>query len=338
MKHVHKYVLVGALIAIALVLPLLTDSRGTINLLTHIFIMAIFAMSYDILLGYTGIVSFGHALFFGSGAYITGMILRNAGNDVENAVIALVAALLFALLMAVIIGVLSLRVRETYFAMLTLAFGELFFIGALKLRSYTGGEDGFSFKVPTLLQDRVGYYYLAFVVLVIVAYLLRIFISSPTGKVLQAIRENERRTEAIGFDVFRYKLLSLAVAGTTASLAGVLFALQERFVSASVLGLGKTIDALLMTIVGGTGTLYGAIVGSALISLTQEGFTSLARDYPIFERWQILFGIVYVVVVLFFPGGLVRAFNRLVNREKVLSRPRQQIKESMKGLMRYLGR
>lgn len=309
MKRKGSFVLLAALLATVMFLPLLTESRATLNLITHISIIAIFAMSYDILLGYTGIVSFGHALFFGSGAYIIGLSMKNAGPEMGIVFIGVVAALAFGFIISLLIGVLSLRVRDTYFAMITMAFGELFFLAAIKLRTFTGGEDGFSFRVPDVLRDRVGFYYLTIIILIIVGILLRIFISSPTGKVLQAIRENEHRAEAIGYNVFHYKLYSAAIAGITASLAGALYGLQEHFISASVLGIDKTTDALLMTIVGGSGTLYGAIVGSAVVSLSQEWFTRLASIYPIFERWQILFGIVYVLIVLFFPGGLVRAFN-----------------------------
>lgn len=292
-------------------LPLLIESRATLNLLTYIFIAGIFAMSYNLLLGYTGIVSFGHALFFGSGAYIIGLMLKG-GAGLISVFVGIAAALAFGLVVALIIGVLSLRVRDVYFAMITLAFGELFFIAALKLRSFTGGEDGFSFGVPQVLQDRVLFYYLTLLTFILILWLMRIFVSSPAGAVLQAIRENEQRAAALGYDVFRYKLFSTVVAGVMASLAGVLYGLQQRFVSASVLGLDRTMDALLMTIIGGSGTLYGPIVGSALISFVHEWFSSLARINSIFERWLILFGIVYILIVLFFPGGLVRAFNRLL--------------------------
>lgn len=316
MKRKLGYVLPVIFLALLAALPLLTESRATLNLVTYVFISGIFAMSYNLLLGYTGIVSFGHALFFGSGAYIIGLMLKG-GAGLINVLGGIAAALVFGLAVALLIGVLSLRVRDVYFAMITLAFGELFFIAALKLRSFTGGEDGFSFSVPQALQDRVAFYYLTLLTFILIFWLLRIFVSSPTGMVLQAIRENEQRAAALGYDVFRYKLFSTVVAGVLASLAGVFYGLQQRFVSASVLGLDRTMDALLMTIVGGSGTLYGPIVGSALVSFVQEWFTGLARTHAIFERWLILFGIVYILIVLFFPGGLVRAFNRLLEAKRV---------------------
>ncbi|MGQ9531883.1 MAG: branched-chain amino acid ABC transporter permease [Desulfotomaculales bacterium] len=311
MRRWPKYVLRGAIVAFLLVLPLLTDSRAVINLFTHVFIFGIFAMSYNLLLGYTGIVSFGHALFFGSGAYLMGLLLKNFGPGLPTVLAGFAAVALFALVVSLIIGVLSLRVRDVYFAMLTLAFGELFFIAALKLRSITGGEDGFSFSVPPVLQDRILYYYMVLFVFVVVSWFLGTFVSSPAGAVLQAIRENEQRAAALGYDVFRYKLLSTVVAGILAGLAGTLYGLQQRFVSASVLALEKTIDALMMTVIGGSGTLFGPVVGAALVSFAQEWFTRLSRAYAVFERWLILFGLIYVLIVLFFPGGILRARLRL---------------------------
>ncbi|WP_051276376.1 branched-chain amino acid ABC transporter permease [Desulfovirgula thermocuniculi] len=309
MKKKLTVVLLAVLLFLVAFIPFLTDSRATLNLMTHIFLWAIFAMSYDILLGYTGIVSFGHALFFGSGAYIVGLLLKYVGASWTNTILGILASLIFGLLVALLLGSLSLRIRDAYFAMITLAFAELFLVAALKLRWITGGEDGFSFRVPELLSNRVVFYYLSLGALILTTFLLYRFTCSPAGRVLQAIRENEQRAEALGYDVFRYKLLSTAVAGVTASLAGSLFGLQMRFVSASVLSLEKTIDALLMTIIGGSGTLYGAIIGSALVNLVQDWFTGLARVYPLFERWPLLFGFVYIIIVLFFPGGLVRAFS-----------------------------
>ncbi|MEW6425545.1 MAG: branched-chain amino acid ABC transporter permease [Bacillota bacterium] len=311
MKRWPGYVFAGVILIFLLALPLLTGSRATLNLFTHIFIFSIFAMSYNLLLGYTGIVSFGHALFFGSGAYLIGLLLKNAGPGLPTVLGGIIAAALFALVVSLVIGALSLRVRDVYFAMLTLAFGELFFIAALKLRTFTGGEDGFSFSVPPMLQDRVLYYYLALLIFMLISWFLRVFVSSPAGAVLQAIRENEQRAAALGYDVFRYKLISTVVAGVLASLAGALYGLQQRFVSASVLALDKTMDALMMTIIGGSGTLFGPVVGAALVSFAQEWFTRLARAYTIFERWLILFGLVYILIVLFFPGGLLQAWQRL---------------------------
>ncbi|KJS47363.1 MAG: branched-chain amino acid ABC transporter permease [Peptococcaceae bacterium BRH_c23] len=299
------------LLFILAAIPLFTSSRTTLNLWTEIYILGIFAMSYDILLGYTGIVSFGHALFFGTGAYMTGIIIQNTGPTLSNLLLAIIGTILLAVIISLIIGYLSLRVKDVYYAMITLAFAELFFISAEKWRSVTNGADGFSFQVPTFLQDRVVFYYGILIFLVLVVLLLRRFIDSPVGRVLQAIRENEKRAEFLGYDVLKFKLISTVVAGVVASLAGIAWALQQRFVSTGVMAVDKTIDALLMTTIGGTGTLYGALIGSGLTTMARDQLGDLAKIHPIFERWYIIFGLLYILIVLFFPGGIIGTWNRI---------------------------
>ena len=308
--------LFGVLIIVLAIVPLLTSSRATLNLLTEIFILGVFAMSYDILLGYTGIVSFGHALFFGTGVYLTGIILNHAGPTLDNLLLAIFCTLVIAVVIAVIIGYLSLRVKDVYYAMITLAFAELFYIIADKWRSVTNGADGFSFSIPSFLQDRVVLYYVVLVFLVLIVFLLRRFINSPVGKVLQAIRENEKRAEFLGYDVMKFKLISTVVAGVVASLAGVAWALQQRFVSPGVMAVDKTIDALLMTTIGGIGTLYGALVGAGLTTLASDRLADLAKVHPIFERWYIIFGLLYIFIVLFFPGGILGTWHKFWLKKK----------------------
>jgi branched-chain amino acid transport system permease protein len=294
------------ILALLLVAPLVIDSLSILNLLTKIFIMAVFAMSYDLLFGYTGIISFGHALFFGTGAYTVGMIMAKTGNSFSSLLAAIIGALAIAIIVSIIIGTLSLRVKGTvYFAMLTLAFGQLFYIIAQKWRSVTHGEDGFSFRIPAILLDRVNFYYLALAFMVIILLVLKQFLNSPTGKVLVAIRENEQRAMSLGYDVLHFKLIANVVAGVTASLAGIMFALYMRFVSTTVVHVDKTIEALLMTIVGGVGTLYGGIVGAGVVIGANYWLANLAKNYPILERWYIFFGLLYIVIVLFMPGGII---------------------------------
>lgn len=300
-----------ALLLVLAVVPLVSSSRSTLNLLTEIFIMAVFAMSYDILLGYTGIVSFGHALFFGTGAYMAGLIIKFTSPSLGYLLVAVLATIVFAMVISLIIGYLSLRLKDAYYAMITLAFAELFFIIAEKWRSVTNGADGFSFQVPAFFQDRVVYYYVILVFLVMVVIFLRRFIDSPSGRVLQAIRENEQRAEFLGYDVLKFKLISTVVAGVVASLAGIAWALQQRFVSTGVLAVDKTIDALLMTTIGGTGTLYGALIGSGLTNFAKHWLAELAKVHPIFERWYIIFGLLYILIVLFLPGGILGSLKRI---------------------------
>ncbi len=302
-----------ALLLVGLLLPLFTDSQPVLLLFTRIFILAIFAMSYDILLGYTGIISFGHVMYFGIGAYSISLLLKHGGESWVNVLLAALIAVILSAIVSLIVGILSLRLKNTYYAMITLAFAELFHIVSLKWRSLTYGEDGFNFssQIPDFLKDRFYFYYISFIALLLVGYFLYQFTKSPTGKVLVAIRENEARAEMLGFSTLYYKLISSTVAGVVASLSGILYAISYRYVgSASVFGMDKTIDALLMTIIGGVGTLFGAIIGAGIINLAHQFLADLANFHPIFERWLIFFGILYILIVMFFPSGILGTFNK----------------------------
>lgn len=309
------YWLILIIIAVLLLAPLIFNSRSTLTLLTQIFIMAVFAMSYDILLGYTGIISLGHTLFFGTGAYAVAIILIRIGSNFWGLVLAILGTLIISIIVSLIIGLLSLRVKDIYYSMLTLAFAELFFVIAQKWRSVTNGEDGFGFHIPAVLQNRVGFYYLTLGFLILVIIMLRQFTSSPAGKVLVAIRENEQRAQSLGYDVLRYKLIANVTSGVVAGLAGIMFALSMRFVSTSVLMVDNTLDALLMTVIGGTGTLYGGMVGSAAVILASDWLSGLARIHPVFNRWYIIVGMLYILIVLFFPGGILGAWRQRFGRD-----------------------
>jgi len=297
---------VSAAIALLLALfPFVTDSNSTLIMMTHIFIMGAFAMSYDILLGYTGIVSFGHAMFFGIGAYSVAICMERFGASGGALLLALLIAAVLAAAVSYLVGMLSLRLKSHFYAMLTLAFAGLFLVGAQKWRSLTGGNDGFTFPIPDWLKDRQTFYLLSLVFLIAVFLLLRRFTQSPVGRVLQAIRENEARTGSLGYTVLHYKVIASVVAGVVAALCGALHVMTLRFVNAAVFSTEVTLDALLMTIIGGVGTLYGSLIGAGIIELAHEGLTDLAKVHWIFERWLILFGLVYIIVVMLFPLGLV---------------------------------
>ncbi|WP_018130858.1 branched-chain amino acid ABC transporter permease [Effusibacillus pohliae] len=291
------------LLAVLALLPLVS-SRTLLATLIQIFIVAVYAMSYDLLLGYTGIVSFGHALFFGTGAYAVAIL--SAKTDRPELIFAgVLVGVVIAAAVSVVIGMLSLRVRAVYFSMITLAFAELFFIIAEKWNGVTGGNDGMSFSIPEWMRDRTVLYYTALVFLVVMYLFLRRVADSPLGRTLQAIRENENRAASLGYDVLRFKVVSIVISGVVASLAGAMFGIFQRFVNTSVLSLDKTVEALLATIIGGTGTLIGPVVGAGVIRFAQDALSDLATVHPIFERWLILFGIVYIVIVMFFPKGIV---------------------------------
>nr|WP_226618167.1 branched-chain amino acid ABC transporter permease [Cytobacillus firmus] len=287
-----------------LLFPFVNDSRSTLILLTQIFIFAIFAMSFDILLGYTGIVSFGHCMFFGIGAYSTALIFNKLDSTLPNFLIGLVIGILLSALVSYIIGLLSLRLKSHFYAMLTLAVSQLFLVLAEKWRGLTHGGDGFTFSVPDVFKDRTSFYYITLISVAIVFILLKLFTESSTGKVLKAISQNEDRAEALGYQILHYKLIASVTAGVAASLSGALYAVSLRFINTNVFSIEVTLDALLMTMIGGMGTLAGAIAGAGIIEFLRHYLSELAMTFPIFERWTIILGFLYIVVLLGFPSGL----------------------------------
>ncbi|MFJ8516774.1 branched-chain amino acid ABC transporter permease [Lysinibacillus xylanilyticus] len=300
-----KYVGFFLMLAILVLLPFVNDSRTLIILLTQIFIFGILAMSYDILLGYTGIVSFGHAMFFGIGAYTSAVMLKQLEPTLSTFLLSIVVGILLAGFISFLVGLLTLRLKSHFFAMLTLAFSGLFLVVAEKWRSVTYGNDGFTFRAPEIFRDRMTFYFFVLACLVVIFLALYRFVNSPTGRILIAVRENEQRTKSLGYNTLHYKVIASIVAGTVASLAGSLYAVSLRFVNTSVMTMDITLDALLMTIIGGVGTLVGPLLGSAVIEYAQHALSGLARDYPIFERWIIFFGILYILAVIFFPKGII---------------------------------
>ncbi|WP_075983548.1 branched-chain amino acid ABC transporter permease [Bacillus massilinigeriensis] len=299
-----------------LMLPFANDSRSMLILFTQIFIFAIFAMSYDILLGYTGIVSFGHCMFFGIGSYSVAIMLDKNEPTLSSVLIGLGISIVLAALISYMIGLLSLRLKSHFYAMLTLAISQLFLMTAEKWRTLTHGGDGFTFRVPHIFSDRLSLYYVSLITLGLIFLSLWIFTHSNVGRVLRAISQNERRVEAMGFKTIHYKVISSIVAGVVAAVSGGLYVLTLRFVNTSVFSVEITLDALLMTMIGGIGTLIGAILGSGMIEYIQDVLSKLAMDYPIFERWNIFLGILYVIVILGFPTGVVGAAKTLYSKKE----------------------
>lgn len=293
------------IIAAFTIFPFVSDSRTWTILLTQIFIFSILAMSYDILLGYTGIVSFGHAMFFGMGAYSTAIMLNHFESTVGMFILSIAVGMVIAGVISFLVGLLTLRLKSHFFAMLTMAVSGLFLVLAEKWRTLTYGNDGFTFRAPEIFRDRMVFYLLVLGCLVLVYLFLRRFVNSPLGKVLIGVRENEQRTKSLGYNTLYYKVIASVVAGVIASLAGSLYAISLRFVNTSVLTMDITLDALLMTIIGGVGTLIGPIIGAGVIELAQHYLSGLAKEHPIFERWIIFFGIIYILAVIFFPRGIV---------------------------------
>jgi branched-chain amino acid transport system permease protein len=273
------------------------------GMLAQVFILAVYAVSYDLLMGYTGILSFGHAMFFGTGAYVTGILLPHAGWRLWQVALAVVAV---AVVQGLIIGVLSLRVRGVYLAMVTLAFAQMFFIlaEATDFREWTGAEDGLhGIPVPEWISptdQRLRFYYFALAFAVVAYLVARRVVDSPVGRVMVAIRENEQRAQMIGYNTFVYKLIAVTLSGLLAATAGLMNALWNVNANPSMLSVNTTINALLMTIIGGVGTLIGPVLGAGVLQLL--GYWLNDTFGP---RWPLIFGVVYILIVLFFPYGLV---------------------------------
>ncbi len=274
------------------------------GMLIQMFIWGIFATSYDLLLGFTGILSFGHAMFFGTGAYVVAILTGKTFSWAIGWI--LLAVLAIAFLQSLIFGLLSLRVKGVYLAMVTLAFAEMFYIlaEAGDFRLYTGADDGLhGFPIPPYLNaadHRTRFYYLGLILFVLIFLAARRIVNSPPGRVMIAIRDNEKRANVIGYRTIWYKLFAFVVAGVFAALAGALYALYNVSVTPTVLSSFHTIDALAMTIIGGVGTLIGPILGATIIRLL--GYW-LERWFG--SMWTLVYGIIFMLIVIFLPYGIV---------------------------------
>ncbi|MBS3937290.1 MAG: branched-chain amino acid ABC transporter permease [Peptococcaceae bacterium] len=307
------FLAIGLLGIMLLLLPQLTG-LVLVGLFTRIFVLAVFGMSYDLLRGYAGIINLGHALFFGGGTYIAGIVFANYGTSPTMLGLAVLGTTAYAMLAALLMGKIAFRRGNVVAcAMITLALGEIVRQIAESWRAVTHGADGLTFPIPMMFRDRVALYYYALAFMVIMMLALRQFIMSPTGRVLLAIRENEQRAIFLGYNTASYKLVALQVAGVVCGWSGVMFALTSRFANTELLTVQQTLNALLVTIVGGTGTLYGAIVGTAFVQLAQHTLLGLRGVHLIFERWLLFFGAIYVFVVLFMPTGIVGLYQRLIS-------------------------
>jgi branched-chain amino acid transport system permease protein len=272
-----------------------------VKLLQEILIWGVFAMSLDLLMGYAGMVSFGHSAFFGVGGYVAALALTQRPDGLS----ALVWPALAAALAALVIGFFSIRVSGVYFIMLTLAFSQMFFAVAFQA-SWLGAEDGIvGVPRPRLLgldlaQAMPFHLYLVGIVLLAAVVLARI-VRSPFGHVLRGIHENEARMQAVGYAVGRYKLLAFVIAGTIAGVAGSLYTQLVGSITPDAFLWTTSGEALLMVIIGGTGTLGGALLGAGAFILLQ----SIVSSYT--ERWMLLLGLTFILFVLFAPGGIVGA-------------------------------
>jgi len=314
--------------------PFLFPGTKALGVASRICIFVILVASYDLMLGYTGIVSFAHTMFFGIGAYGVAILLASGWTGWGAVILGAAAGAAVSLVLAAAIGLLSLRLRTIFFSMITLAVASFAQIVAEQWRSLTGGEDGLTFSVPAILKPgfrlfaepvlgvtvngRVITYYLTFAVsLVLFLFMVRI-VNSPFGRVLQAIRENEFRVEAMGYRVVAYRTMVSALSAAMAAFAGALMALVLGYNGPdATLSFSLMIDILLMIVIGGMGTMYGAIVGAILVVLAEYylqnvlgAINGVVAGAPLLsalfhpDRWLLWLGILFVLIVTFFPQGL----------------------------------
>ena len=294
------------------------DGMFYVSLASRILIYAIAATSLNLVLGYGGMVSFGHAAFFGAGAFVVGIL---AAEGVRSAWIAWPAAIAVAALAALVIGAMSLRTRGVYFIMITLAFAQMIYYIFVSLKSY-GGDDGLSLPGRSTVAPEVtlandfAWYYLVLALLALVLYGLHRLVHSRFGRVIDAIRENEARAEAIGFPVYRYKLLCFVIGGAIAGLAGALIANQSSYVSPSLLHWIQSGTLMIMVILGGVGTLWGGVIGAAMLLGLEhliadyriDWLASLAPNYQ--DHAGLAVGAVLLLIVMLAPEGIAGLFRK----------------------------
>jgi branched-chain amino acid transport system permease protein len=322
-------VLLGLLLA-----PFITSGARPLNTAATICVYIVLVASYDLLLGYTGIVSFAHTMFFGIGAYGVGLAL-SVSPSWGMLALGVGAALLLSLALALVVGLFALRVRAIFYAMITLAVSSSFAVLASQLSDLTGGEDGKTFSVPALLSPGfqlfegewfgrsidgklISYYIVFGGCVALFLFLLRV-VNSPFGRVLQAIRENDFRAEALGFRTVAYRIAANCIAALVAAMAGCLMALWLHYVGPkTTLGFEVMTDILLIVVIGGMGTMYGAVIGAALFIIAQNYLKTLmahgadaVAGVPLLaealhpDRWMLWLGVLFVLSIYFFPTGIV---------------------------------
>lgn len=293
----------------ALVPPLMTalDDPFLILIATRILAYAIAALALDLILGFGAMVSFGHAAYLGIGAYAVAIL---SSYGIDDLLLQMLGAVAAAALFAFVTGAISLRTKGVYFIMITLAFGQMAFFFFISLSAY-GGDDGYGLARRStlfgteMLGSDVTFYYVTLAVLIALFALCHRIVGSRFGRVLTGIRENPVRMEAIGFDPFRYRLTAFVISGCIASVAGVLLANQSQFVSPAFMSWHRSGELIVMVVLGGIGTLTGAIGGAVAALLLEEVLGAMT------EHWRLWFGIFLVLMVLFSPRGITGLVERV---------------------------
>lgn len=323
-----KFLPLLVLLALAFAVPSLTTSFY-VNLVSEVMIFGLLAMSIDLLSGFTGLTPMGHASIFGVSAYFVGYLLTKTEVPMY---IAIPVGILASTGAAALFATIAIRTTGVYFLMVTLAEGMIVWGIAYRWSSVTGAENGIrGIHRPEIFEPYWAFYYLVLVVFIVLAFLLYRLINSPFGLTLKGIRESESRMRTLGYDTARHKFIGFTVTGFTAGVGGALYALYNGFVSPSTVEFAKSAEGVLMVIVGGVGTLFGAVVGAAVIIFTRN-IVSLYTS-----RWPIVMGLIFVVTILFARDGLMGSARLFLNRilearrgqvqptEEVISEPPEAI-------------
>ncbi|NVJ90794.1 MAG: branched-chain amino acid ABC transporter permease [Methylocystaceae bacterium] len=302
------------LIAFVILLPLLIHSQV---LATEILIFAMAAIGCNLLLGYSGLLSFGQSLFFGGGAYAASILSINFDVSLLTVI---GFTLIVGIALAVLVGFFSIRRQGIYFVMITLAFGQLGYYAAFLAEDFTGGEDGLldvprvALKLPFLpdvhFDTDISFYILTSVLFVLSVMLMQLVVNSPFGSVLQAIRQNENRAEAIGYRVKLYKIAIFAFSGAITALSGALYALMLNFAPLSNIDIEISETILFMCVLGGLGSIFGSIVGAAVFLLASDFLSEL------WPRWMLILGFLVILVMLYARGGLWASLMIMLERAK----------------------
>jgi branched-chain amino acid transport system permease protein len=291
----QDWLLIPVIFLVALV-PL-TGSRFYVFMGTDILIFSLFAVSLNLLLGYTGLVSFGQAAYFGIGAYTCALMMKKASVAF---LLAFVTAGLFGAAAALIIGFFCVRLTKIYFAMLTLAFSQIVWAIVFKWNSLTGGDSGFiGIPFPQHLDSRTRFYYFTLAVVVVSLFVLRRLVNSPFGRMLTTIRENPERTEFIGINVKLFQLAAFVISGFFSGIAGALFAIFNHSIFPDILFWPASAEVLIMTLLGGIYSFFGPVVGAAALLYLRMQVTSYT------EYWPLILGTILALILFFFPGGIV---------------------------------
>ena len=290
-----------AALALVPVYSLITGETFIVALFTRIVILAIGAVSLNLIMGYGGMVSFGHAAYLGIGGYAVGILAK---EGIDSGFVQWPVAIAASALYALVVGALSLRTRGVYFIMITLAFAQMIYYVASGLDAY-GGDDGLTiysrsrFAGLVDLNDRVQFYYLCLALLLASLFGLWRLVNARLGRVIEGVRSNERRMRAIGFSTYRYKLVCFVIAGTLCGLAGALLANHTDFVSPSMMYWTRSGDLIVMVVLGGMGSLFGPLIGAVALLMLEEALSRVT------EYWQIILGPLLLLVVLVARGGIV---------------------------------